>query len=205
MCVSAANQCIVDESGARTPYCSVLMPLSPTAAVAAATIYIINFACELCNHNANNKSTEFFFLLVTATHPVASGHLLFKYLIFIQPFARSHSLTLAHHVYTDSLFFFVRFSFSGDIMTVPDIYGLGNSLSQLNAVSSPHHNGSINNSFGSGTAMTPNSSIGATTPQQINANMPPFSQLTPTSMSSGSFGTPAKNFDSLQVIHWFAL
>lgn len=78
-------------------------------------------------------------------------------------------------------------------MTVPDIYGLGNSL---NVVSPSHHN-----SFGSVGGITPNSSIGATTPQQINANMPsiPFSQLTPTSMSSGSFGTPAKNFDSLQV------
>lgn len=93
------------------------------------------------------------------------------------------------------------FLFAGETMTVPDIYGLGNSLSQLNAVSPSHHSASINNSFGSIGGITPNSSLGATTPHQINANMQtiPFSQLTPTSMSSGSFGTPAKNFDSLQV------
>lgn len=96
---------------------------------------------------------------------------------------------------------FVFSVFSGEIMTVPDIYGLGNSLSQMNAVSPSHNNAAINNSFGSVSAITPNSSIGATTPQLITANMQniPFSQLTPTSMSSGSFGTPAKHFD-LQVI-----
>lgn len=96
-------------------------------------------------------------------------------------------------------FFLICVSPTGEMMTVSDIYGLGNSLNQLNAVSPSHQNGNGSSTFGTVNGITTN--IGATTPQQVNGNMQtiPFSQLTPTSMSSGSFGTPAKNFDSLQV------
>lgn len=158
-----------------------------------AAIYIINFACELCNHNANNKSVVLFFS--SARFISRPNVVLFQDILVPYRFPRTSDKFLT--------IFCFSYVISGETMTVPDIYGLGNSLSQLNAVSPSHHNASINNSFGSVGGITPNSSIGATTPQLINANMQniPFSQLTPTSMSSSSFGTPAKNFDSLQVIH----
>lgn len=76
-------------------------------------------------------------------------------------------------------------------MSATEMYGLGNSLSNS---SSSLNNASINsNSYLNG------SNGGAST--QINGNSPsmPYSPTTPSSLSSSSFVTPAKNFDALQV------
>lgn len=97
-----------------------------------------------------------------------------------------------------------------------DMYGLGNSLS--NSSSSLNNasltggflngtnagNGAGGNAYGSGNGGSGGggggNGSGGVTPQ-INTNSPsiPYSPLTPSSLSSSTFVTPAKNFDALQV------
>lgn len=112
-------------------------------------------------------------------------------------------------------FFFLLFPITGDTMLMNDLYGFENSLS--NSDSSLNNGSSVNgscylngnntgngmniggNGANIGNGCTP-TSIGSGTPQ-INANSPsiPYSPLTPSSLSSSAFATPAKNFDALQV------
>lgn len=75
-------------------------------------------------------------------------------------------------------------------MSATEMYGLGNSLS--NSSSSLNNTSMNSNSYLNG-------SNGGTS--QINGNSPsiPYSPTTPSSLSSCSFVTPAKNFDALQV------
>lgn len=83
-----------------------------------------------------------------------------------------------------------------------DIYGLGGSSSNSSSTSNntTGSNSFLNGGYNSNGSHTGNNN-GLTTPQ-VGTTMPtiPYSPLTPTSISSGSFVTPAKNFDNLQVI-----
>lgn len=96
-------------------------------------------------------------------------------------------------------------------MSVTELYGFENSLSNSNTSlnNTSAMNGSyLNGSTGSGgvnmAATMANGGCAANTiggTPQMNGNSPsiPYSPLTPSSLSSGSFATPAKNFDALQV------
>lgn len=94
-----------------------------------------------------------------------------------------------------------------------DMYGLGNSLSNsssslnntsltggfLNGTNAGNGGGGGGNAYGSGNGGSGGG--GGVTPQ-INTNspsIPAYSPLTPSSLSSSTFVTPAKNFDALQV------
>lgn len=102
-----------------------------------------------------------------------------------------------------------------------DVYGLGNSLSNsssslnnasltggfLNGTNSTNGgNGGCGNLangnvYGGGNGGSGNCGSGGGVTPQINTNSPsiPYSPLTPSSLSSSTFVTPAKNFDALQV------
>lgn len=119
------------------------------------------------------------------------------------------------YIINHSILFFLLFPITGDTMLMNDLYGFENSLS--NSDSSLNNGSSVNgscylngnntgngmniggNGANIGNGCTP-TSIGSGTPQ-INANSPsiPYSPLTPSSLSSSAFATPAKNFDALQV------